>query len=278
MVVFKAFVCHRMIIILQLRKTSAIFMIIKIDNIDINYIVEGTGAPIILLHGWGGCIDSWYPITEHLKKDFRVYVLDLPGFGKSDRPKEAIGIKDYALLISLFINKLKINNPVVVGHSFGGSVAAVLSAFYPQQVLRLVLTEASGIRIKSIKLAFIQLLAEGGKNLFNLPLLKHFHSVGRNILYNTLLKESDYYSAGDLKEILKKIISEDIRDLIKKINIPTLLIWGKNDKATPLWQGELLHSLIPNSKLVVIPNCGHFAYLENPESFLEEVEKFIKQE
>ena len=85
-------------------------MIIDIDGLNINYVVEGEGSEVLLLHGWGCSTETVMPIFNLLKKNFKVYAIDFPGFGKSDKPKEVFSGEDYAKIVYDFMNKLKMRN------------------------------------------------------------------------------------------------------------------------------------------------------------------------
>lgn len=249
-------------------------MIANINGLNINYIQEGSGKDLLFLHGWGGRWESWYPIIQHFKVNYRVTAIDLPGFGQSDLFPNPTGLLGFTEIISGFINNLELNRPAVIGHSFGGSITATLAINYPELISRIVLADASGIRKQSLRKKVIMAAAKTGKAVFSLPILKSGQNYLRSALYN-ILGESDYLTAGKLKESYKIIINEDISPILAKINLPTLIIWGEKDRSTPLWQGRIFNRLIAGSKLIIIPHTGHFSYLENPEMFNESVEHFL---
>ncbi|HZK00708.1 MAG TPA: alpha/beta hydrolase, partial [Tissierellaceae bacterium] len=122
-----------------------VFMIINIEDLDINYIVEGEGKSIIVLHGWGCNINTVMPIFNILKDKYKVYVLDLPGFGKSAEPKNAMNSYDYVEIIRGFMNKLDIKIATFVGHSFGGKLSIIMGSKYPSEVDKLVLIDSAGL-------------------------------------------------------------------------------------------------------------------------------------
>lgn len=120
-------------------------MIINIDGLDINYIEEGQGKNLIVLHGWGCHIDTVMPIVNILKDKYKVYALDLPGFGKSQEPKDAINSFDYVEIVRGFMKKLNIEMATFVGHSFGGKLSIIMGSKYPSQVDKLVLIDSAGL-------------------------------------------------------------------------------------------------------------------------------------
>lgn len=226
---------------------------------------------MVFLHGWGGAWQSWAPVVEKLESKYTIYALDLPGFGLSTLSR-AYDLADYVEEIHKFIQK-EILDParmtkkvVLIGHSFGGQVALKFALTHPEMLDGLVLVDAAGVRKESWKVQVARLGSLG--ILRNFGILRKF---GRN-----LLGSEDYLKVtGLLRETLKKISGEDLTSEFHKIKLPTLLFWGEKDKATPLKWGEILHSKISNSKLVIVPGGGHFSYLDDQELFVENLHEFI---
>jgi len=247
-----------------------------VQGVVVHFQKDGHGKPVLLLHGWGGNHNSWFPIYERLKKMFEVFALDLPGFGQSGSPDLNWQLDDYAGFLKMFIRQEIGENVSLIGHSFGGQAAIRLASLYPQMVSKLVLTDSAGIRnLGSPKKMGIMQLAKIGKSLFSLPGLNKFQEKARQKLYR-IIGEHDYEEAGVLREIFKNIINEDIRKDLPQIFIPALIIWGGKDKITPLKDGRLMQKLLPDSQLVVFENGSHFAYLEEPERFTRQVVDFLK--
>ena len=119
-------------------------MLINIDGINVNYIDEGTGSTVLLLHGWGGSIQTMIPIANILKDKCRVIALDLPGFGESDIPKEPWNSYDYANCIKNFIDTLNLKNIILFGHSHGGRISIILASKY-NIAKKLILIDSAGI-------------------------------------------------------------------------------------------------------------------------------------
>ena len=139
-------------------------MFATIDNLKIFYEISGQGNPIILLHGWGGNHNSFFPITEVLRENFQVITLDLPGFGESEASKLIWGIKEYAKFLSEFISKIKIKDPVLIGHSFGGTIAAAFANKKDLKPKKLVLVDAKLVKPNNnFKKVLFQITAKTGK-------------------------------------------------------------------------------------------------------------------
>lgn len=246
-------------------------MYVTIDKLNIYYQKVGRGKDLVMLHGWGQDVSTFWPIINILKDHFTLWLIDLPGFGRSDLPKRTWYVHNFAELINKFLKKQKIIRPIVLGHSLGGRVTIKLAAKYPESVGKLILESSAGIKPKPtpIKLCgflaakFIKFLIP---NFFNLKQKLRYQ------LYRSL--NSDYHSAGPLKETFLNIIAEDLSQDMKNISQETLIIWGENDHTTPVSEGKKIYQLVKNSRLEVLENLGHFSHLENPNLFTYYVKNF----
>lgn len=245
-----------------------------IDNMTINYTKEGTGASVILLHGWGQNIEMMSPIGDALvDNNFEVYNIDLPGFGQSDEPDKPYNLDDYADFLAEFVKKNKIKNPILIGHSFGCRIAIKYTARKDSDVKKLVLTGAAGIKPKRGLIYYIRIYLYKFIKLFqNVPFVKHY-------IQEAIEKagSEDYKNSSPImKEVLKNTVNEDLTSTLKKIDVPTLLVFGSKDDATPLWMGRIMKKEIKNSKLIVYKGLSHYAYLENIKVFNQDVLAFVK--
>lgn len=243
----------------------------RIGNQNIYFQKIGHGKNLILLHGWKQDVSSFWGVVDLLKNDFTVWLIDLPGFGRSDLPKKAFDTKNYALTIAEFIKKNHINNPTVLGHSFGGKVAIKLTSNFPKLVYKLILIGSSGIKPDfSIKRSLVYPLAKIVH--FLMPDIFNIKSQIRKKFYRKI--ESDYENAGLMKTSLMKTLKEDLTADLAKIKTETLIIWGEKDRAVPLKYGKRIYKMIENSKLVVLENKGHFLHLHDPERVAYYVKDF----
>lgn len=232
---------------------------------------------LLILPGWGGTVESWQNFSNLAKHDFQVICLELPCFGAEPCPKEVWGVEDYAEFVSKKIKDLNLIKPVILGHSFGGQVAAYLAATSPQLISRLILSGASALRPEqNFKRLAFNCLAKIGKVFFSLPLIKNFGASAQKFLYK-LAGSPDYNSSSGIKrEIFKKIIRQDLTEELKKIKTPTLVIWGTLDSYVPLSSGKTIAALIPNSRLEIIPGGKHGLHLAMPEILYSIVKKFLE--
>lgn len=226
-------------------------MIKKINNIRINYQQFGTGTDLVLLHGWGQNIEMMLPLADRFKDKYRITILDFPGFGNSEEPSVAYTIYDYADILNTFLTDLGIKNPTLIGHSFGGRVAICYAS--KNCVEKLILFGSPCIRkeIKSKRTTFY-------KNVKKLPGMKKLAEVAKKHIGST-----DYKSASPvMREILVNVVNQDLSSEAKKINAPTLLIWGTNDEAAPIEDARELEKLLKDGALIELPGYTHYAYLE----------------
>jgi pimeloyl-ACP methyl ester carboxylesterase len=239
-----------------------------------------SGATMVLLHGWGGEWKSWFPVIERFKKTHRVFVPDLPGFGDTAL-QHALTLDEYADEVLKWLHAENLNkNVILVGHSFGGALAALIAAKEPDLVKKLVLVDASGIRpAASASQKVLTAFVSSGRRVLQLPVLSRAFPVLRKMLYSFgPLKNSDYRALNDRawKETFVNVVSRDISNELVHIQCPTLLVWGELDKDAPLWQGQRMQALIPESNLVVFEGVEHFPYLDKTDRFEEVVREFLK--
>lgn len=229
-------------------------MTIDINDITLNYLEYGDGKEcLIFLHGWGQNIQMMKPVADYFQKEYKIYILDLPGFGYSSEPTFAYQVEDYVDVLKKFIEKKKISNPTLIGHSFGGKISLLYASKY--SVNKLVLF-ASAFKKEIEKLSLKTKMLKFAKKV---PILNKLEGFAKKHIGST-----DYKNAsGIMKEILVNTVNQDIREDVKKIKVESLLIWGEKDEAVSLESARELEGLIENAGLVVYPNCTHYAYLEN---------------
>ncbi|MFA5743153.1 MAG: alpha/beta hydrolase [Candidatus Paceibacterota bacterium] len=254
---------------------------IVIDGLDISYKIAGQGEPLLIWHGWGGSSDSWQKVQEILSRNFQVISLDLPGFGKSSNPPQPWKTDDYLNILLKFAEQIGLKGFYLVGHSFGGGLAAKFSAQNPQKVRALVLTGAAIFRSKK-RLNWRQKIASGltkvGSVFEKMPLIgKSLYPLARRFIYRFAGVHDYSRASGVMKETFKNIISEDLSDCLPQIKSPTLILWGKEDKSTPLEEAFAIQKLIPNSQIKVIEKANHSPHLTQPETTAESIFSFFNK-
>lgn len=240
-------------------------MHIKINGLNLHYTDVGSGEPIVMLHGWGSSLDAFRLIIDHLSQSHRIIALDFPGFGGSDMIPEPWSVDDYCNLTLAFIEALGLENPALIGHSFGGRVIIKLCGTGRISPTKIVLMDAAGIKNKpSLKSRIRTAAFKTGKFFLTLPIIRNFTASALDAL-RAYFGSADYNSAPPvLRATLVKAVNEDLRGYLKNITASTLLIWGDLDTATPLSDAKLMESEIADSGLCVIKGTGHFSFIERP--------------
>lgn len=236
------------------------FMYCIINNMKVHFDFEGEGEAIILLHGWGANRYTWDKVFHHLKENYKVFRIDLPGFGETLEPPTALSVLEVCEIVHQFILKMNVHNPIIIGHSYGGRIAIKYASKY--ETNKLILVSSAGLKHK---LSFKKKIG-----VFWFKLMKKFHIYLK-------MGSLDYQQASKvLKGMLVKAVNEDQRSDLVKIECPTLLIYGGMDNVTSTRDGKEMESLIKNSGLVIIDKCGHFPYLERFSYFSIVLDSFLE--
>lgn len=254
-------------------------MQVKIQDWNIDYETIGQGNPVILLHGWLCDRETMRPIANSLSQNFKVYLVDMVGFGKSDLPEHPLNTNDFGDFLAEFIKQLNIQNPILIGHSNGGRTiinSVGRGIVHPRKI---VLMDSAGLVPKRKPKYYIKVgIFKAGKAFLNrLPdvgAIKRF----KEKLMNHVGSADYKASAPVLRETMKIILNEDLSELLPNIKVPTLLIWGTNDQDTPISDAKKMEKLIPDSGLVEYKNAGHFAYLENIQNCNAVLNEFFKND
>lgn len=229
----------------------------------INYIQYGSGDKnIVLLHGWGQNISMMNKLGKSLEKKAKITIIDLPGHGETPEPEEELTIYDYSEILHKLLTKLKINNPILIGHSFGGRISIIYASKY--KVEKLILMGAPCIRKEqklSLKVKFLKFLKK-------VPIINKLEGFAKRHIGSTDYKEA----SPMMRKILVNTVNEDLTECAKKIKAPTLLIWGDNDKEAPIEDARELEKIIKDAGLIEYSGGTHYTYIE----FNNEISNVIK--
>ena len=239
----------------------------KYRNININYIRYGnkSGIPLVFLHGWGQNIQMMKMIGDHFT-DCDVVIIDLPGHGESDEPREIWSLDEITDMVHELLKSLDISSPVMIGHSFGGKISLIYASKY--EVNKLILSGSPFKRKKNPDSFKVKLL----KKAKSLPGMGKISEFAKKHMGST-----DYRNASPImRDILVKHVNEDITDEVKKIKCPTIIIWGDHDEAVPLEDAYELSSYIKDSAVIVYDGCTHYAYLERAGQTVNIINSFIE--
>ena len=250
------------------------------------YEAKGEGKALVFIHGWSFDSGVWFKQINDFSAH-KVVILDLPGHGNSNYKKDIDIIKE----LEFIVKRLKLNNLNLIGHSLGGLLALKFTLRYPELVNRIVLIGSSAKFVKADR--YQQGLDEGDVNRLRGFLAQDYPNIllvffrwlfTRNErsqndfrqIWDTVTKRSTWPKKEALGEFLSTIEREDLREELKKINIPTLVISGTNDPICPKASAEYLNRQIRNSSLELFDGCGHLPFLTQAKKFNELVYKFLK--
>ncbi len=252
-----------------------------INGININYEEKGEGELIVLLHGWGSNIKLFANLIDLLSKKYKVVAMDMPGFGESQEPPSAWCVDDYANFVIEFLKAYNTDKVMLLGHSFGGRVIIKLNSRenLPFEISKVILVDSAGILSpKSNKKSFRTRWYKFCRTILSTGIMQ---KIAPEALEKLRVKygSADYVAASPLmRQVLVKTVNEDLEPLLPNIKCSTLLVWGVNDTATPLSDGEKMEKLIPDAGLVKLENAGHYSFLEQQYTFNRVMCSFMKIE
>ena len=249
----------------------------QVEGLRLHFRLRGSGQPLLLLHGWGGSSLSYMAAAPMLEKRFRILAPDLPGFGFSEGPVGAWGAGDYARVVAELVRTSGLGAVNVAGHSFGGLVAVALASSEPELVKRVVLVASPVVRlpqeanVRSRSTTYSRI--RSAANLLPGPLKGRVLDWAR-----TRYGSEDYRNAGPLRPTLVRVVNEDWREALPKVQAPMLLVYGEKDEDVPLAVAHAAKQEVPSAELVVMPGAGHFPFLDDAEGFVEAVSGFLLPE
>ncbi|MCB9452117.1 MAG: alpha/beta hydrolase [Anaerolineaceae bacterium] len=259
--------------------TTPTAVMTEIQGIRTSFLVAGEGDPVLLLHGWGATSVLVWPLAEKLAgRGFRVYVPDLPGFGKTEAPPIAWSVFDYANFVLAFMDAQDIQQAHFFGHSFGGRLGLILGAEHPERFQKMALADSAGVRPIPSKTSQFRLKTY--KSIRN-----GLQAMGMTALaellrrwYNRRYGSADFQAvSGVMRETFVNVVNQDLLAYAARVQPPTLLLWGEKDVDTPLSQAKLLEKTIPDAGLVVFDGAGHYSYIERLADTARILDHFFRQ-
>ena len=257
--------------------------VVRAGGLEIAYHRIGEGFPLVFVHGAAEDSRSWQPQLVVLGDEFTVIAWDEPGAGRSSDVPANFRLADYAKCLAALIETLHLGPAHVAGISWGGTVALELYRHNPELVATLILADTYAGWKGSLPEKEVRARVEGLRQMLAVP-AEDFDPTLPGLFAGDpppevvpLLKEI----AGDvrpesLRVALSLMAETDQRDLLPRIAVPTLLIWGEHDARSPLSVAHQFEKAIPHARLVVIPDAGHVSNLERPEQFNDAVREFCR--
>lgn len=249
---------------------------------SLHYESFGEGRPLLMLHGWGSSAQVMKPLAQALSNKHHIFLVDLPGFGRSPEPPQAWDVNNYTDLIQAFSKEIIGEKIDVIAHSFGGRIMLKWCARprSADQVGKVLLTGGAGMKPRR-SLSFY--LRKYSAKALKAPLMilpKPLRERGLSALRQTgvwkKLGSSDYQNLSEImRGTFVKVVSEFLEPTLPHIQQEVLLLWGSDDTATPVYQGERLEEGIKQAALVTIEQAGHYAFLDQPGKFLAIARAFL---
>jgi pimeloyl-ACP methyl ester carboxylesterase len=236
-------------------------------DIKINYVRYGKKSKdtLVFLHGWGQNIQMMKPVADPFSEDFDIVIIDLPGHGESEEPTSVYTVYDFVDCVKSLLDSLKIKNPILIGHSFGGKTSLLYSSMY--DVKKLILF-APSYKKEIQKLSLKTKMLKSAKKIPGLNKLEGFAKKH--------IGSTDYKNASEtMRKIMVEHVNMDITDNVKNIKCPTLIVWGTLDDAVPIERAYELEKLIPDAGVVEYENCTHYAYLERLGQTIKVINSFL---
>jgi pimeloyl-ACP methyl ester carboxylesterase len=255
---------------------------VRVEGIRVHYLVEGpaNGPVVVLVHGLGGSAEDWRNLTPYLvSAGFRVYRPDLPGYGRSQRPRDfSYSVRDEAGVVVGFLNALGLKQVDLGGWSMGAWTVQLVAVRHPDRVRPLMLFDAAGLDVKpnwNTNLFMPRSAAELDE--LDALLMPHPPQIPAYVARDILRISRGH--AWVIKRALDSMLTaDDVTDkLLPELKMPVLIDWGEIDRITPVAQAETIHRLISQSQLDVYAGCGHLAPLECTAEMGPKVVGFLKQ-
>jgi pimeloyl-ACP methyl ester carboxylesterase len=262
----------------------------------VNYVDrgEGSGLPVVFVHGLGGCWQNWIENLPRISQERRVVALDLPGSGFSELPAEEISISGYARCVDELCERLELGTVMLVGNSMGGFVSAEVAIRFPARVDRLVLVSAAGITNSNVYRQPALTVGRIAAALATATAARHRQIAARKLARHVALQlvarhpsrlAPDLVYEGMMRgtgkpgfmDALEASISYDFRDRLPQIGCPTLIVWGEDDMVLPVRDAEQFEQLIPDTRKVVMEDTGHVPMLERPSAFNDLLLEFFDE-
>lgn len=258
---------------------------------EIHYTDEGSGFPVLMIHGFGGSYANFQKLADLMKNDYRVIRIDLPGFGLSDFPtvKENENyIADYKDYLGYILDTLHLDSVYVIGNSMGGGVTWLMAADHPEKVKKIVLLDAAGYDTKDVAAKLAMFKYKSVAKIFDrgMPMFMSKSGAAKSYCRDekiepAVVRLNNHFTnrEGNITHMLNLARSQQFADSawIHNVHCPTLIVWGKQDEIIPLEHAYRFQRDIKGSELVLLDSCGHCPMMEMPLETEQAIVKFFKE-
>ena len=271
---------------------------VKVGEVNSRYWASGSqGSTVILIHGIGAAVDSWAFNINALAQKHRVYAIDLVGFGRSDKPSVEYSLPFFAQFVKDFMEVQNIDRASLVGWSLGGGVSMQCAIQFPEKIDKLILVDSIGFGREAHFMFRLSSIPWIGKTLSR-PTKKGTALLLKACVFDHTLITDEivdlYYQIAALPGAheaflaylrsnanflgsFKKEVIQAFHDNLGTMTIPTLIIWGKQDRLLPAKHASIAESWIPDARVHLIDDCGHCPQMEHPEEFNTQVLEFLNR-
>jgi pimeloyl-ACP methyl ester carboxylesterase len=235
---------------------------------------------VVLVHGLGGSAEEWRNLAPYLvRAGYRVYLPDLIGYGRSEKPAGfSYSVHDEAEVVVGFLDALGLKQADLGGTSMGGWIVQLVASRHPERVRRLVLFDAVGLhQTPTWDTQLFTPTTPAELDQLTALLMPHPQKIP-SFIARDILRISKERARIIQRAEATMLTGEDTTDnLLPGLKMPVLIVWGAEDHIVPLSQGEMMHSLVPQSELEVIPGCGHLAQMQCAGQIGPKMVEFVKR-
>ncbi|PYC25680.1 alpha/beta hydrolase [Aquipseudomonas alcaligenes] len=260
---------------------------VQVEGLTIHYYEGGPaeGEPLLMLHGFGANRDNWLRFARHFK-DYRVIAPDLPGFGESSKPDINYDVASQTERLHAFAKTLGLTRLHLIGNSMGGHIAALYAARHPEQILSVALLDNAGVTSPR-KSEMFEMIERGQPNPLVVRQAEDFDALMRFVFVNPPpLPESlkrHFAEQSMANQVHYDKIFAQLRERyvplepeLPKIQVPTLLLWGEQDRVLDVSSIEVMKPLLKQPSVVIMPDCGHAPMIERPEETARHYQAFLE--
>ena len=250
--------------------TSEVEEFIEVGGAKLHLLKGGSGSPLLYLHSIEGNL-GWLPWMDCVAESATVYAPTHPGFGASERPELLESVSDMARFYLWMIQELELKDVSLVGHFLGGWIAAEMATMSPGVIRSLTLVDAAGVRPEVGEIADIFLLGE--EETTRLAFHDAASVPGYADIFERELSPEEHEMRVRGREMTTRLCwkpymyDRSLVWLLERVNVPTLVVWGAEDRIIPVDSGRRISEAIPGSRLEIIPECGHLPHVEKPDEF-----------